>query len=191
MYERGQRMIHMAQNKQNQLCGAYHWQQRLKTQTYEHHKYPRHRLTGASSGRMSLVDVDVRCPVLVPFCCVHQKGPCGGPLRPEASFLRQTPSTWRTGTLLRLALAQGSLTGNPSVTPSGARLRACLREIKQSIGRKIWNNAFAAGVLLRQVWPEFIIFMIEELFNYCVLANFLCRWQILNKLLWFCMALAA
>ena len=116
MYERGQRMIHMAQNKQNQLCGAYHWQQRLKTQTYEHHKYPRHRLTGASSGRMSLVDVDVRCPVLVPFCCISQKGPCGlwgRALMPEASFLRQTPSTWRTETLLRLALAQGSLTSHP------------------------------------------------------------------------------
>ena len=49
----------------------------------------------------------------------------GGGLRPEASFLRQTPSTLRTGTLLCLALAQGSLTGDPAVTPSGARSRAC------------------------------------------------------------------
>ena len=25
-------------------------------------------------------DVDVRCPVLVPFCCVPRRGPCGGKL---------------------------------------------------------------------------------------------------------------
>ena len=34
------------------------------------------------------VDVDVRCPVLVPFFRDPQTGPCGGPLRPEASFVR-------------------------------------------------------------------------------------------------------
>ena len=59
------------------------------------------------------------------FCYVPQKSPCGGPLRPEASYLRQTPSTWRTGTLLCLALTQDSLIGNPAVTPLGARSRAC------------------------------------------------------------------
>ena len=50
-------------------------------------------------------------------CYVPRKGLCGGPLMPEASFMRRTPSTWRTGTLLCLALAQGSLTGDPAVTP--------------------------------------------------------------------------
>ena len=36
---------------------------------------------------------------LVPFLlCPLLQGPCVGPLRPEANFLRRTPSTWRTGT---------------------------------------------------------------------------------------------
>ena len=36
---------------------------------------------------------------LVPFLlCSLLQGPCVGRLRPEASFLRRTPSTWRTGT---------------------------------------------------------------------------------------------
>ena len=62
------------------------------------------------------------------YCYVPQKGPCGGPLRSEASFMRRTLSTWRTGTLLCLALARGSLTGDPAVTlqaRAGARSIWC------------------------------------------------------------------
>ena len=59
------------------------------------------------------------------FLLCPPKGLLWGPLRPEASFLRQALSTWRTGTLLCLAPAQGSLTGNPAVTRSGARSRTC------------------------------------------------------------------
>ena len=45
------------------------------------------------------VNVDVMMSGLVPFLlCPLLQGPCVGPLRPEAIFLRQTPSTWRTGT---------------------------------------------------------------------------------------------
>ena len=45
------------------------------------------------------VDVDVMMSGLVPFLlCPLLQGPCVGPLRPEAKFLRRTPSTWRTGT---------------------------------------------------------------------------------------------
>ena len=36
------------------------------------------------------------------FAMSPKKGPCRGALRPEASFLRQTSSTWRTGTLFCL-----------------------------------------------------------------------------------------
>ena len=69
------------------------------------------------------VDVDVRYPVLVPPLC-PPKGPLWELLRPEASFLRQTPSTWRAGTLLRLALAQGSLLLATQLSPLPARARA-------------------------------------------------------------------
>ena len=42
------------------------------------------------------VDVDVMMSGLVPFLlCPLLQGPCVGPLRPEANFLRRTPSTWR------------------------------------------------------------------------------------------------
>ena len=40
--------------------------------------------------------VDVMMSGTGSFLQVPQKGPCGDPLRPEASFTRQTPSTWRT-----------------------------------------------------------------------------------------------
>ena len=44
------------------------------------------------------VDVDVMMSGLVPFLlCPLLQGPCVGPSRPEANFLRRTPSTWRTG----------------------------------------------------------------------------------------------
>ena len=71
------------------------------------------------------------------FCCDSPlKGPCRGPLMPEASFMRQTPSTWRTETLLRLTLAQGSLTSHHgrdsthSSPPKSLRCDATLTESK-------------------------------------------------------------
>ena len=46
-----------------------------------------------------VVDEDVMMSGLVPFSlCPFLQGPCVGPLRPEANFLRRTSSTWRTGT---------------------------------------------------------------------------------------------
>ena len=93
------------------------------------------------------VDVDVRCPDLVPLLPWSPlKGLCGGPLRPEASFMRRTPSTWRTGTLLRFALAQGSLTGDPAVIPSGARSRAC---------HLVWRGSYLLGEVRKvSSWPS-------------------------------------
>ena len=45
------------------------------------------------------VDVDVMMSGLAPFLlCPLLQGPCVGPLRSETNFLRQTPSTCRTGT---------------------------------------------------------------------------------------------
>ena len=42
------------------------------------------------------VDVDVMMSGSDSFLHVPQKGPCGGSLRPEDSFMRQIPSMWRT-----------------------------------------------------------------------------------------------
>ena len=46
-----------------------------------------------------ILDVDAMMSGLVPFFAIPPlQGPCVGPLRPEANFLRRTPSVQRTGT---------------------------------------------------------------------------------------------
>ena len=70
------------------------------------------------------VDVDVRCPVLVPFLLCHLKGPLWGAVKARGQLHASDTlhvAYWNLTVLLCLALGQGSLTGNPAVTPSGAR----------------------------------------------------------------------
>ena len=73
------------------------------------------------------------------FCFVPQKGACacGGLPMPDANFMRQTPSTWGTGTLLRLALTQGSLTyWQPSCHPFGRALSRALSGVAWLLPRR-------------------------------------------------------
>ena len=83
------------------------------------------------------------------FCTLQKGTYCWGPGRPEANFMRYTLSTWCTGTLLRLALAQEGLTGLIQLALSEHALARALSGIpwplpsQSTRGVKLANGGFS------------------------------------------------